>query len=170
MRSRAKSKTSPERGRPSRAPAPIARIVERALPDIDDDVEDRARGGLQSIGRAFAILEEVARNRDGIGLVQSNRPPGPFGPYITHDNQIHDNTVTLSGGNAYNGMIEWINDGSYYTSRNNLFSHNTYNLICTGASPFIWADPSNPNIGGFLTPTQWRNQNQDPTGIFYTGC
>src|SRR3954447_14263310 len=48
----------------------------------------------------------VKGNRDGIGLVQSNRPPGPNGAYITHDNNIHDNTITLSG-TAYNGMIEW---------------------------------------------------------------
>src|SRR5215831_5400057 len=46
------------------------------MPDIDDDVEDRARGGLQSIGRAFAILEEVARNRDGIGLVDLSKRVG----------------------------------------------------------------------------------------------
>src|SRR5689334_25347165 len=48
-------------------------MVERALPDIDDDVEDRARGGLQSIGRAFSILEEIARNRDGIGLAELSK-------------------------------------------------------------------------------------------------
>jgi hypothetical protein len=26
------------------------------------------RGGVQSLARAFAIMEEIARNRDGIGL------------------------------------------------------------------------------------------------------
>jgi IclR family transcriptional regulator, KDG regulon repressor len=46
------------------------------MPDIDDDVEDRARGGLQSIGRAFAILEEVARNRDGITLADLSKRVG----------------------------------------------------------------------------------------------
>jgi DNA-binding IclR family transcriptional regulator len=76
LRSQVKSKTSPARGRSAGGHAAIARTVERALPDIDDDVEDRARGGLQSIGRAFAILEEVARNRDGIGLADLSKRVG----------------------------------------------------------------------------------------------
>jgi DNA-binding IclR family transcriptional regulator len=46
----------------------IARLVEPSQPDIDDDAEDRQRVGVQSLGRAFAILEEVARHREGIGL------------------------------------------------------------------------------------------------------
>lgn len=33
----------------------------------------RERGGIQSIERAFAILEEVARNRDGISLAELSR-------------------------------------------------------------------------------------------------
>ena len=76
MRSRAKSKTNVEPRRPVRGRPAIARIVRHPLPDIDDDVEDRARGGLQSIGRAFAILEEVARNRDGIGLADLSKKVG----------------------------------------------------------------------------------------------
>ena len=75
LRSRAKSKASLE-PRPSRAGVAIARILQNSLPDIDDDVEDRARGGLQSIGRAFAILEEVARNRDGITLADLSKRVG----------------------------------------------------------------------------------------------
>jgi len=76
LRSRVKPKTSPARARSVRGSEAIARIVENPLPDIDDDVEDRARGGVQSIGRAFAILEEVARNRDGIGLADLSKRVG----------------------------------------------------------------------------------------------
>lgn len=32
--------------------------------------------GVQSIGRAFAILEEIARNRDGIGLAELSKRVG----------------------------------------------------------------------------------------------
>ena len=35
-----------------------------------------ARGGVQSLGRAFAILEEIARNRDGIGLAELSKRVG----------------------------------------------------------------------------------------------
>ncbi len=73
MRSPAKSKTNPARALSARRGLAIARIVKDPLPDIDDDVEDRARGGVQSIGRAFAILEEVARNRDGIALADLSK-------------------------------------------------------------------------------------------------
>lgn len=38
--------------------------------------EKGARGGVQSIGRAFAILEEIARNRDGIGLAELSKRVG----------------------------------------------------------------------------------------------
>ena len=76
MRSRTKSKANLDMRRPARAGVPIARIVEKTRPDIDDDVEDRARGGIQSIGRAFAILEEVARHRDGIGLADLSKRVG----------------------------------------------------------------------------------------------
>ena len=41
-----------------------------------DDAEERQRGGVQSIERAFAILEEVARNRDGIGLAELSKRVG----------------------------------------------------------------------------------------------
>jgi DNA-binding IclR family transcriptional regulator len=56
--------------RAARSTAAVARIVKSEPPNSDEDSEDRARGGVQSIGRAFAILEEVARNRDGIGLAE----------------------------------------------------------------------------------------------------
>lgn len=76
LRSRTKSKANLDVRRPARGGVPIARIFEKTRPDIDDDVEDRARGGIQSIGRAFAILEEVARHRDGIGLADLSKRVG----------------------------------------------------------------------------------------------
>jgi DNA-binding IclR family transcriptional regulator len=63
-----------------KAPAPlkskIARPAEPAQADIDDDAEDKQRGGIQSLGRAFAILEEVARHREGIGLADLSKRVG----------------------------------------------------------------------------------------------
>lgn len=35
-----------------------------------DDTSKAARGGIQSLERAFAILEDIARHRDGIGLAE----------------------------------------------------------------------------------------------------
>jgi len=68
LRPRTKSKTIEK-------PA-IARLVEPSQPDIDDDAEDRQRVGVQSLGRAFAILEQVARHREGIGLAELSKLVG----------------------------------------------------------------------------------------------
>lgn len=56
--------------------AAITRLVPPPQQDIDDDAEDRQRAGIQSLGRAFAILEEVARHRDGIGLADLSKRVG----------------------------------------------------------------------------------------------
>src|SRR5215813_4131174 len=60
--------------RPGRAE--IARLVEPLHSDVDADADDRQRVGVQSLGRAFAILEEVARHRDGIGLAELSKRVG----------------------------------------------------------------------------------------------
>jgi IclR family transcriptional regulator, KDG regulon repressor len=54
-----------------------ARIRVAAVRDIDRDAEERQRGGgVQSIARALAIMEEIARNRDGIGLAELSKRVG----------------------------------------------------------------------------------------------
>jgi DNA-binding IclR family transcriptional regulator len=57
--------------------AAIAKLVPPPHADIDDDAGDRQRGGgVQSLGRAFSILEEVARHREGIGLAELSKLVG----------------------------------------------------------------------------------------------
>jgi len=73
VRARVKTKADLAPRRAARRPAAVRAVTP---PDIDDDVEEKARGGVQSIGRAFAILEEVARNRDGIGLADLSKRVG----------------------------------------------------------------------------------------------
>jgi IclR family transcriptional regulator, KDG regulon repressor len=83
MRPRAKTRDVPQIDRPARArppakpaPAKPAPAKLAAVSDIDDEAEDKQRGGVQSLGRAFAILEEVARNRDGIALADLSKRVG----------------------------------------------------------------------------------------------
>ena len=67
MRAQAKTKAAKK---PPAAGGKVARLVE-STPDAADDADakDHQRsGGVQSLGRAFAILEQVARHREGIGL------------------------------------------------------------------------------------------------------
>jgi len=54
----------------------VARLVEPSQSSIDDDAEDRQRVGVQSLGRAFSILEAVARHREGIGLAELSKLVG----------------------------------------------------------------------------------------------
>src|SRR5215468_3633531 len=74
MKARAKPKTASKPAKAQRLP--IARLVASREPNIDDEAEDRARGGVQSLGRAFAILEQVARHREGIGLAELSKLVG----------------------------------------------------------------------------------------------
>lgn len=71
---RTKQKTVEKQAAPRKTA--IAKLVQPAQADIDDDADDRQRVGVQSLGRAFAILEEVARHRDGIGLAELSKMVG----------------------------------------------------------------------------------------------
>jgi DNA-binding IclR family transcriptional regulator len=74
VRPRTKQKTSEKPASPRKTA--IAKLVQPLQPDIDDDADDRQRVGVQSLGRAFAILEEVARHREGIGLADLSKLVG----------------------------------------------------------------------------------------------
>jgi DNA-binding IclR family transcriptional regulator len=75
VRPRTKPKATEKPASPRKAAA-VARLVQPAPRDIDDDADDRQRVGVQSLGRAFAILEEVARHREGIGLAELSKLVG----------------------------------------------------------------------------------------------
>jgi DNA-binding IclR family transcriptional regulator len=67
-RPRAKAIVSP--------PRKVARLVSPPTSEAGDATEGRQRVGVQSLGRAFAILEAVARHRDGIGLADLTKIVG----------------------------------------------------------------------------------------------
>lgn len=75
MTSRPKSKAVAKPNSRATAPArpKTPRLVRPSWSDVDDDGGDRQRVGIQSLGRAFGILEEIARHREGIGLADLSR-------------------------------------------------------------------------------------------------
>jgi IclR family KDG regulon transcriptional repressor len=73
---RTRTKAKPAEKAPAPPKSKVARLVVPVQTDIDDDAEDKQRGGIQSLGRAFAILEEVARHREGIGLADLSKRVG----------------------------------------------------------------------------------------------
>ena len=85
MRTPTKSKASEKpaaRAKPKMASSTVSAAATKTTRmlaprvDRDGDVEGRQRVGVQSLGRAFAILEEVARHRDGIGLAELSKKVG----------------------------------------------------------------------------------------------
>jgi DNA-binding IclR family transcriptional regulator len=74
MRARTKAKTNEKPA--GLRKAAIAKLMQPPQGDIDDDADDRQRVGVQSLGRAFAILEAVARHREGVGLAELSKLVG----------------------------------------------------------------------------------------------
>jgi IclR family KDG regulon transcriptional repressor len=64
---------APVRPRTKQATRPRARVA--ALRG-EADAPESQRGGVQSLGRAFGIMEEIARHRDGIGLAELSKRVG----------------------------------------------------------------------------------------------
>ena len=78
MKTRGKLKSATPARRSSAAAATVEPMFDTKSVFAHDDDDTRAErsGGVQSIGRAFSILEEVARNRDGIGLADLSKRVG----------------------------------------------------------------------------------------------
>jgi len=74
------TRTAKTKARLKPAAIPPARKIEpRAKPlqrNVARGTADRQRVPVQSLGRAFAILEEIARHRDGIGLAELSKMVG----------------------------------------------------------------------------------------------
>jgi IclR family KDG regulon transcriptional repressor len=64
---------APTRPRTKQATRPRARV---AAVHTEGDASESQRGGVQSLGRAFGIMEEIARHRDGIGLAELSKRVG----------------------------------------------------------------------------------------------
>jgi parallel beta-helix repeat protein len=105
-------------------------------------------------------------NHNGIGLTQTDRGSTVLGPLVTQNDYIHDNTITNSGRT---GLVQWVNDSSYYTSRNNRFRANSYNLGCD-PTPFVWQDPSSPASYAAISVTRWTADGEDVGGRFSVAC
>ena len=97
-----------------RAKPKAASVRRRAAPmrDIDQEVTERQRAGVQSLGRAFAIMEEVARNRDGIGLAELSKRVGLHNSTTFH---LVKTLVTL-------GYVRQLKDSKRYRIGRPLFA------------------------------------------------
>ena len=100
----------------------------------------------------------LASNANGIIAIQQNRAnEGAYGQTIIENLDVRDNAVLTSSGTSA-GLLQDINDSSYFTSRNNRFQNNDYQLG-TVARPFAWSNQD-------LEEQQWQSYGQDTLGSF----
>ncbi len=87
-------------------------------------------------------------NADGIGAAQQDRSgdPATHGPHEIANLYVHDNDVTSASG--WIGLVQDVNDVSYFSSRNNRFLANTYH-VAAGDARFTWDNQE-------LTLAQWQ--------------
>lgn len=98
----------------------------------------------------------VSDNGNGITAVQQPRGTGAHGPWVVENLWVHDNVVTMTSGMS--GVGQDFGDNSYFTSRNNRFTNNTYHLG-SNAAPFAW-------MNGTHNESSWRGFGHDTTGQF----
>jgi hypothetical protein len=97
----------------------------------------------------------VEGNADGITAIQQYRGSGAYGPHEISNLWVHDNNTTTQG---WSGFVQDLGDNSYFTSRNNRFDRNRYQLG-VGAYNFVWLNaPRNE--------TEWRSFGLDVNGTF----
>ncbi|MGI9621867.1 MAG: right-handed parallel beta-helix repeat-containing protein [Acidimicrobiales bacterium] len=94
----------------------------------------------------------------GNGIVgrQVERDPGRQGPHELDNLSVRDNIITMNDG--FSGLVQRVNDSSYFRTRNNVFQSNTYHLG-SESEYFRWEGES-------VTATEWVAFGNDTMGTF----
>ena len=109
---------------------------------------------------------EVDGNRNGIGLVASDRGSGSLGPHVLRDVDVHDNTIAMPQGRT--GLVHDNDDPLLYARGGNRFRRNSYVLGC-GRDPFAWAAPGSDGYS-YVTRADWVAAGNDREGRFKARC
>ena len=105
----------------------------------------------------------VENNMDGIGLTQTDRGSGAYGPHETHDVYVHDNTSPPSPGRRrrlrpIRQRPQLLHQPQHPLPPQHLH-HLPHRLLGLGNS-------GNP----YISQSQWIAAGNDTTGTFTTGC
>ncbi len=113
----------------------------------------------------------ITNSANGIGAVlvsrgYSNHAPHTGQPYLLKNLDVHDNTFSEITYEAA-GLIRTSDfDTSVYTSWDNHFANNTYNLANLSGLYFVWLDSSGKNSYAPHTWVQWQSFGNDAGGTF----
>ncbi len=101
----------------------------------------------------------VVSNKNGVILYMRDRPGdlAPYGPHITANSSVHNNVIRMPGG--YTGLIQHVNDNSYFSNRGNIFANNIYYLQSPSARLFHWMNDA-------VNKDKWMSFGHDTTGTF----
>jgi hypothetical protein len=88
-------------------------------------------------GTGIDIHDNLLEGANGVTLMQQNRGSGSLGPYLTQNVNTHNNTTQIPAGIWVTGGVSDFGT-EMFSSRNNTFDFNTYNLQTAPASPFAW--------------------------------
>lgn len=99
----------------------------------------------------------VENNRTGIGASESDRGSGKYGVHDVVNLNVHGNTIVQPTGRAA-GMTQSVGNNAAFTSRNNRFTNNVYDLGPSGRY-FRWMNKD-------ITAAEWKAYGQDASGTF----
>ena len=101
----------------------------------------------------------VENNKNGVILYMVDRSGDKQtnGPHLTQNNYAHHNVIKTPSG--VSGLVQSVNDNSYFTSKGNRFNQNTYHLSDTAAKRFLWMNSTR-------NKDEWKGYGQDLLGVF----
>jgi Right handed beta helix region/Abnormal spindle-like microcephaly-assoc'd, ASPM-SPD-2-Hydin len=108
---------------------------------------------------------------NGIAAVLDVRGNSTHGPhtgqaYLLQNLDVHDNTFSAIANSAA-GILKAVSyDNSVYTSWNNHFTGDTYELSDMNGLYFTWMDPSGKNAYASYGWDEWQNFGNDSQGTF----
>jgi parallel beta-helix repeat protein len=106
----------------------------------DAGIQIQSSGGTKLIDVTYNV---VTGNANGITVIdggdRARDPPAPHGDHIVQNVWVHENTITMSAGEA-TGAIEDTGNPGIFTTNNNRFDANTYHLDSLTGPHFFWAE------------------------------
>ncbi len=105
----------------------------------------------------------VFKNLQGIGIFSADRGSGPHGHYVTKNDYVHDNAITLLAKSATGITSDYQAD---FKSNNNRFQDNHYTL-CGPAYFAVWNGKNGYRYGDAKA---WLALGFDTKSTFKNGC
>ena len=142
-----------------------------SAPHLNNTIWARPAIGIFNSSNVQVYGNTITNSANGIGGVlvnrgNSNHAPNTGQPYLLKNLDVHDNTFS---GITYEaaGVIRTSDfDTLVYTSWNNHFTNNTYNLADLSGLYFVWIDSSGKNTYAPHTFVQWQSFGNDVGGTF----